>query len=172
MTNKGAIETLNRLSPTYPGQDNDAAYMVGEALTMGIEALKSDGDTISRTDTLERFKKLYFDDDTVIRCAELVLGGMPSVQPKAKWIRTSERVPDHREWYLGIFKETDTGWVNGIPFVCEYIGHDTKCTTKDFWVIMNGSDVEEPFGDYYRSLECVAWTELPKWEGEEYAKVD
>lgn len=46
-------------------------------------------DLISRQATLEKFKKTYFDDRTVIRCAELVLGGMPSVQPQQRtgyWI--------------------------------------------------------------------------------------
>ena len=46
-------------------------------------------DCISRQDTLAEFKRVYFDNDTVIRCAELVLGGMPSVTPQPKsgrWI--------------------------------------------------------------------------------------
>ena len=41
-------------------------------------------DAVSRADTLAEFKRLYFDNDTVIRCAEIVLGGMSPVQPKEK----------------------------------------------------------------------------------------
>ena len=36
-------------------------------------------DCISREDTLKEFKRVYFDNATVIRCAELILGSMPSV---------------------------------------------------------------------------------------------
>lgn len=49
-------------------------------------------DLISRQATLDKFKKTYFDDKTVIRCAELVLGGMPSVQAKQ---RTGHWVDGH-----------------------------------------------------------------------------
>ena len=48
-------------------------------------------DCISRKNTLAEFKRVYFDNDAVIRCAELVLGSMPSVtsQPKTgHWITT------------------------------------------------------------------------------------
>lgn len=47
-------------------------------------------DAISRKATLEKFKKTYFDNETVIRCAELVINGMPPVnlqEPKTgHWI--------------------------------------------------------------------------------------
>lgn len=49
-------------------------------------------DCISRQATLEKFQKTYFDNQTVIRCAELVLEGMPPVTPQPKmgrWIKVS-----------------------------------------------------------------------------------
>lgn len=46
-------------------------------------------DCISRSHTLSEFKRIYFDNDTVIRCAELILCNELSVKPKQKagnWI--------------------------------------------------------------------------------------
>lgn len=75
-----------------------------------------------------------------------------------RWIPCKDRlpkIPEERDWYLGIFRESDTGWVNRIPFVCDYVGEDTGITTKDFWIL---KDCEGP---YYRNLECIAWRPLP-----------
>ncbi len=54
------------------------------AFKMAIKALEQEpcDDAVSRQDTLAEFKRVYFDDKTVIRCAELILGSMPSVLPK------------------------------------------------------------------------------------------
>ena len=79
-----------------------------------------------------------------------------------EWIPVSEKLPEERDWYLGIFKEIDTGWINPLPFICDYVGTKTKSTTEDFWIIRCGSDREDDNGDYYRSLRCVAWMPLPK----------
>lgn len=38
-------------------------------------------DCINREDTLKEFKRVYFDNATVIRCAELILGSMSPVTP-------------------------------------------------------------------------------------------
>jgi hypothetical protein len=88
---------------------------------------------------------------------------MPSAQ---QWIPVTERLPEKRDWYLGIFKEPDTGWINPIPFICDYLlGEKTKATTKEGWILKECTDREEHI-DYYFNLECVAWRELPKmWEG-------
>ena len=94
------------------------------------------------------------------------IASLPSVQPKVKigeWVSAKDRLPSDRNWYLGIFKETDTGWVNPIPFVCDYVGKETKATTKDFWILRGLTDIDNPC-DYYKNLECVAWTELPNYE--------
>lgn len=78
-----------------------------------------------------------------------------------KWISVSEGLPKDRDWYLGIFKEPDTGWVNPIPFICDYVGSKTKTTTKEYWILRGFTDRDEHI-DYYFNLECVAWRELPE----------
>ena len=57
-----------------------------EELIKALEQQPSD-DCISREDTLKEFKRVYFDNATVIRCAELILGGMPSVTPTSEDIK-------------------------------------------------------------------------------------
>lgn len=76
------------------------------------------------------------------------------------WIPVSERLPDDRDWYLGIFRESDTGWINPLPFVCDYVGYETKATTKEHWILRGFTDRDEHI-DYYFNLECVAWIPLP-----------
>ena len=84
---------------------------------------------------------------------------MPSTQ---QWIPCSERLPEERDWYLGIFKEPDTGWINPLPFICDYLlGANTKATTKEGWILKGFTDREE-YIDYYFNLECIAWMPLPK----------
>ena len=84
-----------------------------------------------------------------------------------RWIPVSERLPKERDWYLGIFKEADTGWINPIPFICDYLlGKKTKATTKEGWILKGFTDRDE-YSDYYFNLECVAWMPLPEpWKGE------
>lgn len=78
-----------------------------------------------------------------------------------KWILTTEQLPKDRDWYLGIFKEPDTGWINPLPFICDYVGRKTKATTKEYWILRGFTDIDEPC-DYYLNLECVAWMPLPQ----------
>ena len=86
---------------------------------------------------------------------------LPSVTPQEpRWISVSEKLPDDRDWYLGIFKEPDTGWINPLPFICDYVGRETKATTKEFWILHGFTDMDEHI-DYYFNLECVAWMPLP-----------
>lgn len=85
----------------------------------------------------------------------------PCAQSEQRWIPCSERLPEERDWYLGIFKEPDTGWINPIPFICDYLlGNKTEATTKEGWILKNCTDREE-YIDYYFNLECVAWMPLP-----------
>lgn len=77
------------------------------------------------------------------------------------WIPVSERLPNDRDWYLGIFKEPDTGWINPLPFICDYVGRETKATTKEHWILRGFTDRDEHI-DYYFNLECVAWKPLPE----------
>ena len=84
---------------------------------------------------------------------------LPSVQAEQKWIPVKKELPKDRSWNLGIFRESDTGWVNPIPFVCDYVGRETPITTKDFWIIKEHDGAI----DYYRNLECIAWQPLPEF---------
>lgn len=56
-------------------------------------------DCISRKDTLAEFKRVYFDNGTVIRCAESVLRGMPLVTPQQKTGRWN-RVTDNAGYWV------------------------------------------------------------------------
>ena len=84
--------------------------------------------------------------------------GIPSAEPGPKWIPVTEALPEDKTWYLGIFKESDTGYCVSIPFVCYYAGRRTMFTTKDHW-ILRGYD---SFSEYLENLECAAWMSLPK----------
>ena len=93
MTNEEAKDYIREWCP----------YDKREKIINALEQQPCD-DCISREDTLKKFKNTYFDNETVIRCAELVLGGMPPVQPqrpKGKWIENLKYDPDidGRHWY-------------------------------------------------------------------------
>jgi len=91
---------------------------------------------------------------------------LPSEQPQ-RWISVTEDTPKKRDWYLGIFKEPDTGWINPLPFICDYVGRETKATTKEGWILRGYTEREEHI-DYYFNLECVAWMPLPEsYKGEQ-----
>ena len=91
-----------------------------------------------------------------------IINMQPTIEPEQRWIPCSERLPEERDWYLGIFKEPDTGWINPIPFICDYLlGTKTKATTKEGWILKGHTDREE-YIDYYFNLECVAWMPLPE----------
>lgn len=82
-----AIEHINDILTEATEHEDSVSYVTSEDakwLRLAIEALKQEScdDCISRKDTLSEFKRVYFDNDTVIRCAELVLGGMPPVKPQ------------------------------------------------------------------------------------------
>lgn len=86
---------------------------------------------------------------------------LPPVIPQPRWIPVSEKLPNDRDWYLGIFKEPDTGWINPVPFICDYVGSETKATTKEYWILRGFTDRDERIEDYYFNLECVKWMPLP-----------
>lgn len=84
-------------------------------------------------------------------------------QPEQRWTPVTERLPENRDWVLGIFQEGDTGWINPIPFICDYVGKKTPITTQDNWLLKM---VDEPH-PYYERLHCIAWMPLPEpWKGE------
>lgn len=95
---------------------------------------------------------------TVEQVGEIIKAVTPQ---ELRWIPVSERLPNDRDWYLGIFKEPDTGWINPLPFICDYVGCETKATTKEYWILRGFTDRDEHI-DYYFNLECVAWMPLPK----------
>ena len=99
--------------------------------------------------------------DAVPLLIDNAISELPSAQPEQRWIPCSERLPEERDWYLGIFKEPDTGWINPIPFICDYVGSETKATTKEYWILRGFTDSDERT-DYYFNLECVAWMPLPE----------
>ena len=92
-------------------------------------------------------------DDTV----KDLIDAAPTV---AKWHYPSKgELPKNRDWYFGIFEESDTGWINPLPYVCDYIGKETKATNKEGWIIRNCTDIDNPI-EYYKNLKCYAWAEL------------
>lgn len=94
----------------------------------------------------------------------------PTIDAVPHWIPCEEGLPNDRSWYLGIFREVDTGWINPIPFICDYIGHDTGITTVDYWILKDHKDDGEFGFEYYRNMECVAWMPLPGPYKEEVEK--
>lgn len=90
-----------------------------------------------------------------------LIDGIDTLEQEPRWIPVSEKLPNDRDWYLGIFKEPDTGWINPLPFICDYVGRETKATTKEHWILHGFTDMDEHI-DYYFNLECVAWMPLPK----------
>lgn len=111
------------------------------------------------------------EDQLGLKClSKMFSGDGPSmfeeeeIQPTiGKWIETDKMLPKDRDWYLGIFQEPDTGWINPIPFICNYLlGVTTKATTKEGWIIKDCTDdIDEP-SEYYANLHCVAWMPLPE----------
>jgi hypothetical protein len=79
---------------------------------------------------------------------------------RGEWIPVSERLPQVRDWYLGLFKESDTDFI-GIPYICDYVGEVTKGTTNEGWILRHCTDVDNA-SDYFRNLICVAWQPLPE----------
>lgn len=107
----------------------------------------------------------YSDDtDDIERCRDRLMSDaydLLTEKEEMGWIKTSVRTPDDRDWYLGIFQETDTGWINPIPFICDYVGFITLGTTKEGWIIKDCTNIDYPH-EYYLNLHCVAWTRLPE----------
>lgn len=140
----------------------------GQSRTL-IEAIKlieqpTSDDCVSRQAVLDKAELIELEDGQTFYCIDPEdVKSLPPVTPTQRWIPVSKRLPNDRNWYLGIFKEADTGWINTIPFVCDYVGKETKATTKEFWILRGFTDIDNPY-DYYKNLECVAWQPLPKFD--------
>ena len=83
---------------------------------------------------LADFKKHYFDNETVIRCAEIAISNAPTVY---EWIPVTERKPTHDGYFLGTLKSGNVGTVSYSP------------TRGRFWL-----------SGYY--CDVIAWMELPE----------
>lgn len=70
-----------------------------------------------------------------------------------RWIPVSERLPKERDWYLAVFKESDTGF-QLIPRVADYIGMG-----ENKWLLMDENGLPS---EYWDLLECIAWMPLPE----------
>lgn len=130
------------------------------------------GEMMDFPNTFDEFAKEYgFKDkkEVYTNGSELIsvfrvkqwLEHIKALEQEPRWIPVSERLPNDRDWYLGIFKEHDTGWINPLPFICDYVGKETKATTKEYWILRGFTDGDEHI-DYYFNLECVAWMPLPQ----------
>ena len=72
---------------------DEVKEIVNSLPTVSFPNREKGTDLISREKALAEFKRIYFDNPTVIRCAELVLNGMPSAVPdreKGEWLNTEE----------------------------------------------------------------------------------
>ena len=82
------------------------------------------------------------------------------INDKSEGIPVSEELPDDRDWYLGFFREPDTGFI-GLPYICSYVGEVTKGTTNEGWILRHCTDVDT-VPDYFRNLIFVARQPLPE----------
>lgn len=76
-------------------------------------------DAISREHTLTEFKRLYFDDKTVIRCAELVLKNELPVTPQPKtgyWIDNHNNTISCDRCHTWFNKDDRYGYMHYCPF--------------------------------------------------------
>lgn len=171
MKNETARREIESLDYYLQNHTDDYSEESHTAMMMAVKALEQEPceDAISRQAVQDYIAKylsqyLYNDVREAVEVIDEYIGELPSVNPQSKtghWIPVSERLPDDRDWYLGIFRESDTGWINPLPFVCDYVGHETKATTKEHWILRGFTDRDEHI-DYYFNLECVAWMPLPK----------
>jgi hypothetical protein len=148
--------------------NNEPVYSCKEGHEEYARGIRKFGSTIkndSAVDCIVDILGSYTDLDIPYKreIAENILDNLSSVTPQeSRWIPVSEKLPNDRDWYLGIFKEPDTGWINPLPFISDYVGRETKATTKEHWILRGFTDRDVRDCDYYFNLECVAWMPLPK----------
>lgn len=122
---------------------------------------------ITNEEAIKKLKSMIHDDKRVYgdkpkqrnEALDLAIKALED-RPQGKWIPVSERLPQIRDWYLGIFKEPDTGYIIDLPFICDYVGDITKGTTNEGWILRGLTDIDNP-SEYYRNLECIYWQPLP-----------
>ena len=122
-------------------------------------------DNMSNEEVIEVLKGIVFGgfDRTTRKerqALDLAIKALKEERPRDVWVSVSERLPNNRDWYLGLFKEPDTGFI-GLPYICDYVGEVTKGTTNEGWILRHCTDVDNA-SDYFRNLICVAWQPLPE----------
>jgi len=122
-----------------------------------IEKLIDNAPTVTVDEEIERQREELYQSSKKLFDTARMLGVERS---QGEWIPVSERLPEDRDWYLGVFREPDTGFI-GLPYICDYIGAVTKGTTKEGWILRGFTDIDD-VDDYIKSLECVAWQPLPE----------
>ena len=116
MTNEEAIKKLEWALSNNTIYDENEALEYILAVKKGIKALEqsnSDEDCISRKEVIDEIEFFqinpqHFDFVSLIDNIK----DLPSIQPKAKWILVSERLPEEDELYLVYTEEQ--------PFVCPF----------------------------------------------------
>lgn len=151
------LEKIGELPAVQTCEDAVSRQAAIEILSLGKEILSR---VLDDMDVVGTDREKYSWGLELIESNIKDIEELPSVQPQ-QWIPCSERLPTKRDWYLGIFKEPDTGWINPVPFICDYVGEETTATTKECWILKGCTDREEHI-DYYFDLKCVAWMPLPK----------
>lgn len=166
MTKEEAVARIKDHIEIHKYHEQDAVKIL-EALDMAIKALEEPEpceDAVSREAVHNMLENIPIGLNEKwfnwLQKACLRLAELPSVHSEQRWIPVSEseRLPKNREWVLGIFQEGDTGWINPIPFICDYVGKKTPITTQDNWLLKM---VDEPH-PYYKMLHCIAWMPLPE----------
>lgn len=86
-------------------------------------------DAISRSHALSEFKRLYFDNDTVVRCAELILGNEPPVNPQPK---TGYWIYENYNWRCSECNEAPKtlGYVGTADFMAEHFKFCNHCGAR------------------------------------------
>ena len=131
-----------------------------DAMQESIDAIRVMPSVTPQEPKIVSIAEIKYEED---KLKDLVNKAVLTVTPQEpRWIPVSERLPNDRDWYLGIFKESNTGWINPLPFICDYVGRKTKATTKEFWILRGFTDRDYKDCDYYYNLECVAWMPLPQ----------
>lgn len=146
------MEELKGIAASMGLYDDKKPCKRAVILRKAIKALEQESceDAISREHTLAEFKRWYFDDKTIIRCAELVLKNEPPANPQSKtghWIPVSERLPEEYGEYMITWISDQTN--KPLISIAEY-EHDI-----DQWML------DDYINNAYTGVGVTAWMPLP-----------
>lgn len=119
-------------------------------------------DDCANTDCAEKLKEWceaeYVEKPKISESDRRCLDDLEQDEKENGWIPAEERLPDERDWYLAVFRESDTDY-QLIPRVADFMNTPEKeNATSDGWGII---DLEKP-KEYIKLLKCVAWMPLPE----------